>query len=152
MKYMTAIAALAFLAACSPDAADDSAPKADAADAAADASAQTQSDPASTLADRGRRLFNECAVCHSAKEGDANRIGPNLFGVAGSEAGKVDGFGYSQAMASSGVIWDDASLDAFLANPQQFMRGTRMAYAGQRDEEKRAALIAYLKSLAPATD
>ncbi|GJL93067.1 c-type cytochrome [Hyphococcus sp.] len=108
--------------------------------------AKTASAPA-TPEERGRRQFNECAVCHTAKQGEGNRVGPNLFGVAGGEAAQVEGFAYSKAMTESGLVWTDENLDAFIENPPAFLRGTRMAYAGQRDAEKRADLIAYLKTL-----
>ena len=97
--------------------------------------------------ERGRKLFNECAICHTAKEGEANRVGPNLFAIARSEAGQAEGFAYSKAMASSSIVWTDENLDAFIENPQAFLRGNRMAYVGQRDAEKRADIIAYLKTL-----
>jgi len=144
MKTLMAFAALLFLAACSQE-----------ASSAADAPAKSASaEPAeiATPEARGRWLFNECAVCHSANEGEANRVGPNLFDIVGREAAQVDGFAYSKAMQDSGVVWTDETLSAFIENPQQFMRGNRMAYVGQRDAEKRADLIAYLKTLTPAAN
>lgn len=115
------------------------------------ASDAAQDDAAlSTPAAMGRSAFSECAICHTARENDAHRIGPNLFGVFGREAGTADGFAYSGAMRDSGVVWTDENLDAFLTNPQKFMRGNRMAFVGESDAETRAALIAYLKTLQPA--
>lgn len=111
------------------------------------APAQTASTAPATPEERGRRQFSECAVCHTVKQGEANRIGPNLFGVAGATAGQVEGFAYSKAMKESGIVWTDEELDAFLANPPAYLRGNRMAYAGQRDAQRRADIIAYMKTL-----
>ena len=100
----------------------------------------------------GRAQFSQCAVCHSVRAGEPARIGPNLFGVYGRAAGSDDGFAYSEAMRNAGIVWTDNNLDAFLENPQGFMRGNRMAFAGERNAEKRAAIIAYLKTLQPGDD
>lgn len=144
MKQALFLAAFLALAACGQEPASDAGSSA----AGATRSAEAPQTPEA----RGRRQFNECAVCHTVKEGEANRIGPNLYGVIGREAGLVDGFAYSQALRNSGVVWTDEALDAFMENPQGFMRGNRMAYAGQRDAQKRADIIAYLKSLDSAAD
>ena len=102
---------------------------------------------ASTPEGAGRLSFGQCAVCHTAAEGQPHRIGPNLYGVVGATAGKMDGFAYSAAMRDSGVVWTEEALDAFLENPQNFMRGNRMAYMGESDAETRSNIIAYMKSL-----
>ncbi|WDI30576.1 cytochrome c family protein [Hyphococcus flavus] len=145
-KNSLAIAAFILLASCGQDASSAG----DSAAAAQSSSAETELSPA----EMGRRIFSQetCATCHTVDEGGANRIGPNLFGVYGRQAGQVEGFAYTNALAQSDVIWDDASLDAFLENPQGFMRGNRMAYVGQRDAEKRAAMIAYIKTLTSDAD
>ena len=145
MKKFTAFAAFLALAACGDNSAGEQ--RVQPSGAQAPATTTAASDVPATAEERGRKLFNECAVCHTAKQGESNRVGPNLFGIAGAPAGKVDGFAYSKAMQDSGVVWTDEALDAYLANPQTFMRGNRMAYAGQRDAQKRADLIAYLKTL-----
>ncbi len=100
----------------------------------------------------GRQLFSPCAVCHAVKEGDAARVGPNLYGIVGRQAGADPAFAYSKAMRESGVVWTEDNLDAFIENPQMFIRGNRMGYAGERNAEKRAAIIDYLKTLKPAAD
>lgn len=140
MKMIIALTAFLALAACGP--------KSDDAPASHNGSSSSKSaDIPATAEERGHKLFKECAICHSVKKGDANRVGPNLFGVVGRKAAGVDGFAYSKAMQDSGIIWDDETLSAYLENPQAFLRGNRMAYAGQSDPEKRADLIAYLKTL-----
>lgn len=113
---------------------------------ALDATAAADSAPASPE-ERGRKSFNECAVCHTVRQGDGNRVGPNLFGVYGREAGLTEGFAYSKAMKEAEIVWTDEALDAFIENPPSYVRGNRMAYAGQRDAQKRADIIAYLKTL-----
>jgi cytochrome c len=101
------------------------------------ATAQDQGGP-------GFELFQQhCRTCHVMEEGD-NRLGPSLHGVIGREAGAVEGFAYSPSMRGSGVVWDEAALDAFLADPKGFMSGNRMLYQGMADAEDRAAVIDYM--------
>lgn len=105
------------------------------------------SNSAATPEDRGRRAFGDCGVCHSAREGDASRIGPNLFGIVGRPAGQAGDFAYSAALRDATLVWDAQTLDAFLTKPQTFLPGNRMSYAGISDPERRADLIAYLETL-----
>ncbi|MBY0564439.1 MAG: cytochrome c family protein [Hyphomonadaceae bacterium] len=93
----------------------------------------------------GRRVFAQCRSCHTLDAGGPNRVGPNLHGVFGREIGGVAGFNYSQAVQDADFIWDAAQLDNWLQNPQTFLPGNRMAFAGVRDETQRRDLIAYLK-------
>jgi len=93
-------------------------------------------------AERGKELYARCQGCHSI---DRNRIGPMHRGLFGRRAGTVDGFNYSKAMKQSGIVWDEAALDAFLAAPRDVVPGTRMTYAGIKDPQERADLITYLK-------
>jgi cytochrome c len=93
----------------------------------------------------GARLFrNTCGICHTLEPGQ-NRLGPSLAGIIGRKAGTVTGFDYSEANKNSNVVWDEAQLDQYLSNPQQFMPGTKMIYPGMKDAEQRKALIAYLR-------
>jgi len=92
----------------------------------------------------GRRVFAQCRSCHTINAGGQNRVGPNLHGVFGREIGAVEGFNYSQAVQDANFTWDAAQLDHWLANPQTFLPGNRMAFAGVRDETQRRDLIAYL--------
>jgi cytochrome c len=94
----------------------------------------------------GERLFRQrCASCHATQAGQ-NRIGPFLAGIAGRRAGSVDGARYSNALRDSGLTWDDASLDRFLANPRQSVPGTTMA-VNVPNASQRQSLIAFLRSL-----
>jgi len=90
--------------------------------------------------------FVPCMSCHAVTPGQ-NGIGPSLAGVFGRKAASAPGFEYSDAMKGSGKTWDEASLDAYLANPMGVVPGTRMTYMGQADPAKRKAVIDYLKTL-----
>lgn len=93
---------------------------------------------------KGKRAYNKCAACHTLQEG-RHRIGPSLYGMFGRKAGAVENYAYSNAMKSSDVVWDDDTMDAYIANPRQFIPGTKMAFPGIRNEQERADLIAYLR-------
>jgi len=73
-------------------------------------------------------------------------VGPNLWGLYDSVAGKREGFKYSNAMAEMTIKWDDESLSGYIENPRKFLPGGKMAFAGLRKAEDRAALLAYLKA------
>jgi cytochrome c len=92
----------------------------------------------------GRRVFAQCRSCHTIDAGAGNRVGPNLHGVFGREIGTAAGFTYSQAVQDADFVWDADQLDHWLANPQTFLPGNRMAFAGVRDETARRDVIAYL--------
>lgn len=92
----------------------------------------------------GRRVFAQCRSCHTLDEGAGNRVGPNLHGVFGREIGEVEDFAYSQPVQDADFVWDAERLDHWLQNPQTFLPGNRMAFAGVRDETQRRDLIAYL--------
>jgi cytochrome c len=92
----------------------------------------------------GRRVFAQCRSCHTIDEGAGNRVGPNLHGVFGRQIGSVEGFNYSQPVQDADFAWDAERLDHWLQNPQTFLPGNRMAFAGVRDETQRRDLIAYL--------
>ena len=96
---------------------------------------------------KGKKVFKKCKVCHTANKGGKNRVGPNLFGIAGSKAATVKGFRYSKAMKASGLTWDDATLDKYLTKPKKLVPKTKMGFAGLKKEKDRANVIAYLKSL-----
>ena len=95
---------------------------------------------------KGKKTFRKCKSCHALEVG-RNKVGPTLYGVYGSVAGKVDGFKYSKAMASSGIIWDEAALNGFLENPKKYLPGTKMSFSGLKKKSQRENVIAYFKSL-----
>src|SRR5262249_48885516 len=93
----------------------------------------------------GPMLFKQqCATCHTTNRSDPVRQGPSLFNIVGRRAGSVEGFRYSAAFAKADFVWEDAKLDAWIANPQEVIPGSVMAYR-QGKPEVRAAIIAYLK-------
>lgn len=97
-------------------------------------------------ANLGKGLFQECAACHSTKPGEV-MLGPSLAGVYGRKAGSVEGFRYTNALKKSGVLWDEVTLDAYIADPQAAIPGGRMPYSGMAKPEDRKNLIAYLRTL-----
>ncbi len=97
--------------------------------------------------DAGKQLFKSiCNLCHEAVAGK-NRVGPSLFGVVGRKTGSVPGYNYSDANKNSGITWTPEILDRYLISPQAVVPGTRMGYAGLKDDTKRGDLIAYLSTL-----
>ncbi|SMF20221.1 cytochrome c [Azospirillum oryzae] len=94
----------------------------------------------------GKTVFNVCKACHTIEAGGPNRVGPNLHGVVGRKAGSHDGFSYSAPMKDSGITWDEAKLSEYLKDPKGTVPGNKMAFAGIKDDAKRADLIAYLAS------
>jgi cytochrome c len=89
--------------------------------------------------------FAICAACHST-DGSA-RVGPSLQGVYGRKAGSLAGFAYSMAMRDSGAVWDEKSLDAFIAEPQKAIPRNTMPFGGISDPKQRAEIVDYLKTL-----
>ena len=95
----------------------------------------------------GQKLFNvQCGACHSAAAG-VNMVGPSLFGLVGRKSGSIANFHYSAANRDAGITWDEATLDKYLANPRAMLPGTTMPYAGIKNSDQRADLIAYLATL-----
>jgi len=99
-------------------------------------------------AKRGAQLFQQCMACHSVEEGE-HMTGPSLAHVWHRKAGTVEGFmRYSDALKSANVIWDEATLDKWLANPERFAPGTSMTSPGLKAPKDRADVAAYLKAVA----
>ena len=101
------------------------------------------------LVARGERVMAQCRSCHTFEAGGANGIGPNLHDVFGRPAASHAGYDYSPAMQGHGGSWDYLALNEFLRSPAQAVRGTKMAFAGLRNDEERVAMIAYLRSISP---
>jgi cytochrome c len=97
---------------------------------------------------KGEQSFKKCMACHSASD-KTNKVGPYLFGVVGRKVASVDGYTYSDSMkayAATGAVWDEKSLDTYLAAPKSVVALTKMAFGGVKDEKERADIISYLKS------
>src|SRR5512139_4339035 len=93
-------------------------------------------------ATRGADIYQRCLACHSLEH---NRSGPRHCGLFGRRAGTLPGYPYSAAMKKYGETWNAETLDTYLQNPLKVVPGTKMAYAGVKDPQERADLIAYLK-------
>ena len=95
----------------------------------------------------GEKVFAKCKACHVA-DTDQNKIGPSLKGLFGRTAGTHEGFKYSKAMidaGAAGLVWDEAKLKEYLHSPKAMVKGTKMAFAGLKDDTDIVNLEAYLK-------
>jgi len=99
---------------------------------------------ASTSSEEGAKIFKKCAACHSISQGGANKIGPALWGVLGRKAGSVPDYKYSKAMAAHGKSWTFDEINGFLIKPKDWIKGTKMSFAGIKNAKERAAVILYM--------
>jgi cytochrome c len=101
-------------------------------------------------AEKGENVFKKCKACHEVGADAKNKVGPTLNGIVGAPAAHLgDEFKYSDAMleaAAGGLVWDEASLTEFLTKPKDFMKGTKMSFAGLRKEDDVEDVIAYLQT------
>ena len=95
---------------------------------------------------RGETIFKKCRACHVVEK-PQNKTGPHLIDIFGRPAGSLDSYSrkYSKAIKSSGIIWDEETLDAYITAPRKYIKGGRMAFAGLKKPEDRADVIAYLR-------
>jgi cytochrome c len=104
----------------------------------------TQASPAQDLA-AGEQSFKKCLACHSVGEGATNKVGPMLNGLEGRKAGTMPGYSYSDANKNSGLVWSEEIFKEYIKNPMAKMPGTKMAFAGIKNEKEISNLWAYLK-------
>ncbi|WP_414708480.1 c-type cytochrome [Ramlibacter sp.] len=103
-------------------------------------------DPAAVK--HGEEVYGRCIACHAIEQ---NRTGPAHCGLFGRKAGTAPGYtSYSTAMKNSGIVWNEATLSKFLADPMNTVQGTTMTYLGVTDPKERADLVAYLKQATQA--
>ncbi|MCO5129171.1 MAG: cytochrome c family protein [Xanthobacteraceae bacterium] len=93
----------------------------------------------------GEKVFAVCKACHQIGENAKNSVGPELNGLIGRHSGSVAGYSYSAANKNSGLTWDEATFREYIQNPKAKIPGTKMVYAGLKDEKKINDLIAFLK-------
>jgi len=94
---------------------------------------------------KGAKLFKaKCAQCHTFEKGGNAKQGPPLWKVFGRQSGTLEGFAYSEANKSSGIIWSPKHMYEYLVNPKKYIPGTKMVFAGIKKEKERADLIAYM--------
>lgn len=119
------------------------------ADAAEEIVAAVSIDQLLAVADatKGQKISKKCGACHTYDQGGKNKVGPNLWNIVGRGVAAVEGFNYSDAMASRGGSWSIAALNEFLANPKGSVPGTKMSFAGVKKDGDRANLLLFLQSL-----
>ena len=99
---------------------------------------------ASVSAAEGEKVFKKCAACHSITEGGANKIGPALWGVIGRKAGSVADYKYSKALVAHSKNWSFEEMNGFLIKPKEWIKGTKMSFAGLKNAKDRASVILYM--------
>ena len=98
----------------------------------------------STSASDGEKIFKKCAACHSIAQGGGNKIGPALWGVLGRKAGSLTDYKYSKAMVAYAKLWSVEEMNGFLLKPKEWVKGTKMSFAGLKNEKDRAAVILFM--------
>ncbi len=101
---------------------------------------------ASTSVDEGAKVFKKCAACHSITKEGSNKIGPALWGVLGKQTGSVSDYKYSKGMAAYGKPWSFEEMNGFLTKPKDWIKGTKMSFAGIKNIKERAAVILYINN------
>ena len=99
---------------------------------------------ASASADDGAKVFKKCAACHSISKDGGNKIGPALWNVLGRQSGSLSNYKYSKAMTSYGKKWTFEEMNNFLIKPKDWIKGTKMSFAGLKKPVERAAVILYM--------
>ena len=94
----------------------------------------------------GEKAFKKCAACHTISKGGSNKIGPALWGVLGRQAGSISDYKYSKAMTAYGKSWSFEEMNGFLTKPKEWIKGTKMSFAGLKKETERAAVILYMNN------
>lgn len=97
----------------------------------------------------GAMVFKKCLPCHDAGENAKNKVGPNLNGLDGRKVGTVAGYNYSEANKNSGITWDEATFLEYIKDPRAKVPGTKMTFAGIKNEADVKNLWAYLSQFGP---
>lgn len=97
-------------------------------------------------AEGGKRIFARCSPCHAVGPNAANKVGPELNGLFGRKAGSVPGYAYSPANLQSGITWTEEEFTAYIKDPKGVIKGTKMSFAGVKNEQEIKDLVAFLKT------
>jgi cytochrome c len=97
----------------------------------------------------GKKISKKCIACHTFSQGQASKIGPNLWDIIGRDIASGPSFAYSNALLSVEGKWNFFELDRFLTSPKKFASGTKMAFPGLKKPSDRADVVMYLRSLSP---
>jgi cytochrome c len=92
----------------------------------------------------GKTSFNKCMACHAIGEGAKNKVGPELNGLKGRKSGTAEGYSYSEANKNSGITWDEATFKDYIKDPKAKIPGTKMVFAGIKNEQEASDLWAFL--------
>ncbi len=92
----------------------------------------------------GEKVFKKCAACHLINKGGENKIGPALYGIIGRKVASKEDYKYSKAMAEYNKNWTFEEMNGYLRKTQSYIKGTKMAFAGLRNDKDRASVILYL--------
>lgn len=93
----------------------------------------------------GEKSFNKCRACHQVGETAKNAVGPVLNGLFGRKSGTIEGFSYTEANKNSGITWDDAVFAEYIRDPKAKIPGTKMVFAGIKNDQEIKDLTAFLK-------
>ena len=97
----------------------------------------------------GEQSFKKCLPCHSVGEGAKNKVGPELNGLDGRKAGATEGFNYTEGNKNSGITWNESIFKDYIKDPRAKIPGTKMVFAGIKNEQEVNDLWAYLKQFGP---
>tara|TARA_Y100000817_G_scaffold306421_1_gene291624 strand:- start:548 stop:1081 length:534 start_codon:yes stop_codon:yes gene_type:complete len=97
--------------------------------------------------EHGQKVFKKCSACHVVAKGGKNKIGPVLYGVLGRKSGAISDYKYSKALMAHGKVWSYEEMNGYLLKPAAHIKGTKMAFAGLKNEKDRASVILYMNSL-----
>ena len=119
---------------------------------AEEGSAEVDAKVAHRQARKGKKVaVRQCVACHDITQEATPKVGPPLWGMYGKKAGSAEGYTYSethlQKTEADGIVWDEATLDTYLMNPQAMIPGNKMVYPGLESEKQRKNLIEYMKTL-----
>src|SRR5437763_6184962 len=93
----------------------------------------------------GETSFKKCLPCHRLGPEAKNLVGPVLNGLEGRKSGTVEGYNYSEANKNSGITWSEETFKEYITDPRAKIPGTKMVFAGTKNEKERGDLWAYLK-------